>query len=387
MWKINSSRDMAYNTSNGDVGIAQILTAHSVAEINAAGGIVEWVAVPTAEYVRHYAYHPIIFKARLWTGEDAAHPAPLDATKKQTDPSHVVWWSPSTVQTIAFELRDGDGLLRAVMEVDTLEGYATFDVSGYVRTWFDEHFVERVRRVTIDTALFTLLRVSVDDGVELVYLIMNAVSQVGSDGEKDTLAPKVLNDGRVLYEGGMSPEVTIAFYGDADIYGTTYVGPAVARVPVTTQTEFDALGLGELGFVFVPYPECASPASAVRWLSRKGAVEVFQFANTKFKIKSADTDGLAGVYAENYEDIHTNRRPLGVKGERLVRLGAEGVTTEELDLLTKLPYSPQIEWYDEANGLWTGVTVKGWNDTEAMDAARHDFEIELLCPAINTQFE
>ena len=118
------------------------------------------------------------------------------------------------------------------------------------------------------------------------------------------------------------------------------------------------------------------------------------FLDTNVLVYSVDTtDPAKNAKAVSIvQDALVNRRAYAISPQALsefanVALGKLGLAPDAvLDFLTRLPYSPYIEWYEEDDYQWTQVTVQEFKNEERTDSPSHPYEVTLLCPAINMQF-
>lgn len=339
-------------------------------------GVQNWNKPKTYEQgKRHFAYTPIIFTANM---EGEIEEASLQV--------YAGW--------------ETERVLLATLTATSINYQAKIDIAPICRAQFTQDIPDRRSAVIEDSNLSQRFSVKLGDTF-YQYVVQNAVSQVGADGEKD-LETQVTQDGRDMYyftipdgEGGnvqVISEVSVISDDDSrkiEIDGVEYTLEAgkTYRIRMIHQEDADAIyALTGTHLRIVDASDCDSPAM-VRWVNRKGGVEYFCFHRRQYKVKTAQTKALREVYMENPKNYHTNRMATGVEGSRSVRMGANGLTREEHDLLTKMPYSPCIQWYDIANEVWEGVTVKSFSNTEDTMLMSYDFEIELKCPAIRMQFD
>lgn len=338
----------------------------------------------------------------------------------------------------------------ATLKADTMRGMATLNAAVVVRSllaqnYLSQSFVSSSSLITDDNKSIlnifyaTNLKISGSHNTSyLTYYVENAVAQTGNDGEKKFAGQYFLQDHRELIvnvhktEAGLVvedafPRITMlsGAIGTWDIYwytpgGRSYMNVTwgigafefrVAQVRTmmmqelveytadfVTYNNIDGTGINgvvaqaniesdrrpfNLRIIDCPF-ELTFP---IRWRNRKGVAEYYTFLGNGYKIKESKTTGVKDRYIEDASLVNTNRIPYAIDASRKLKLGINNATTEEIDVLTKLPYSPWIEWYDYANMMWTRVSVAEFKNTEQMNSAGNDFEITFECPAVNTQFE
>lgn len=338
----------------------------------------------------------------------------------------------------------------ATLKADTLQGVATFNAAAVVRSLLAQDYlsmpfssssviITETNKSTLNIFYATNLKVSGSHNTSyLTYYVENAVAQTGNNGEKKFVGQYFLQDHRELIvnvhktEAGLVvedafPRITMlsGAIGTWDVYwytpgGRSYmnitwgIGAFELRVAqektmmmqelveytadFVTYNNIDGTGINGLvaqaniesdrrpfkvRIIDCPFEQ----TFPIRWRNRKGVAEYYTFLGNGYKIKESKTTGVKDRYIEDASLVNTNRIPYAIDASRKLKLGINNATTEEIDVLTKLPYSPWIEWYDYANMMWTRVTVAEFKNTEQMNNPGNDFEITFECPAVNTQFE
>lgn len=379
---------------------------------NAAGGITLW-SIPDPVDRRHFAFHPFIFIGKRFLFETADYPIPSGA-KTYNGGTSTVFQAIDRVDEILLPIHDEDGNLVTTLTADTMDGEASFDAGTIVRTWFSstmqdndyENYGEPDRMLSVQ------MKVYLDDDAPTTattYIVQNAVSQSGSDGDKEFEGNIFGQDNKHIVvwsaDDDATPTVTVLLKNNVNIDGTLYEGGHTYQFEIGSRTVLEHLdtflGLIEAGFTIEDddYIERCG-GNALRWLNRKGAIEYYVFRQGMSKTKTASTKAVREVYGTNYKDMRGNRLAIDVEGKRSVTLRATGLTYDELDLLTKMPYSPRIQWFDHDNDMWVDVTVEQFSNEE-VTKLRHTrasgelvstdnlytFEVTLACPAINMQFQ
>ena len=385
-------------------------TEAQLIEVNEGGGLKLWV-VPRYNNRRHYAWNPIVFRsyhAVFDVGDWSVIPAGVDKTPVTVDGSpYICYMLPDGTDTVELPLYDNLGQLMTTLTASELNGEAVFNVAPVVRTLFGERPLPgdaQSRYVRADPYLATTFQTKGLDGdmTGRVYLIQNAVAQAGDDGDKSFGTALLLNDNTEMMryyvydsaDENERPEATILVQLNSSIEISTGVFPLVAgnayRIPifepedaVAVNDYLDTYGTGQQ---HVTFREVSCNPAIVRWVNRKGGIDTYVFERRQTKTKTAKTTGTKSLYLLSTADHTGNRQAYAVEGERSITVGSDGVSGAVLDFLTRLPYSPYIEWYEEDDYQWTQVTVQEFKNEERTDSPSHAYEVTLLCPAINMQF-
>lgn len=375
---------------------------------NKGGGFVLWSCPDSSD--RHFAFHPIMFVGKLFFFSTTNYPAPSGA-QTYSSGTGTVYQVINEAHEVLLPIYDNESHLVTTLHADTIAGEARFDVSTIVRTWFNTTMQDNDfnNYGMEDKMLSTKFEVHLDPSAsaETEYVVQNAVSQVGSDGAKSFSADVFGQDNKhiVLWDtdADSCPTISVLIKTQKTVAGRSLNVGWSYQLPVSSQSDWltlnAALGLTAAGFTFEDATGSQCGANCVRWLNRKGAIEYFVFRRGMSKQKTASTKTMREVYSEDYADIRTNRQATEVDGKRSITLRADGLTYDELDFLTKLPYSPHIQWFDPDNDMWVGVTVEQFDNTEVTKLRTlrnsgvlrntdnlYSFEITLQCPAINMQF-
>lgn len=118
----------------------------------------------------------------------------------------------------------------------------------------------------------------------------------------------------------------------------------------------------------------------VRWINRLGGVDYWMFGTSQqLSIGVKDADTLL-----NYPS--GQNRTFGIEAQREIVVGAAGISRQEWDVLSLLPLSPQIEWYDEKVGKWINITVCKVENSINTDRSIHDVDFVFSLPNLQTQF-
>lgn len=118
----------------------------------------------------------------------------------------------------------------------------------------------------------------------------------------------------------------------------------------------------------------------VRWINRLGGVDYWMFGNSQqISIGVKDANTLLNCPTGQ-------NTTFGIEAQREIVVGAAGISRKEWDVLSLLPLSPQIEWYDKKIGKWVTITASKVENSINTDRNIHDVDFVFSLPNLQTQF-
>jgi hypothetical protein len=162
---------------------------------------------------------------------------------------------------------------------------------------------------------------------------------------------------------------------------TTDDGAPVTTDDGTPVTVFDKNVISNLISIKIDSPCIPDSPFYVRWLSISGGYDyyMFQYRQT-LENKIDDSD----IFYPCISDIETAKgavRQLFVKGQEKITAGASMLDSQEYGMLSKLIYSPYIEWYNKDIEKWLTVTVDDSNIEKDTRTGTGSIEITFNLPA------
>jgi hypothetical protein len=124
----------------------------------------------------------------------------------------------------------------------------------------------------------------------------------------------------------------------------------------------------------------------IRWINRMGGWEfwMFQhrqtFENTLQKVTT--------FYADAWDlksGSPVSGEVLTMEAQDTVTVGAEGLTSEEFNVLRYLIYSPHVELYDKDENEWSRIYCEKGKATENTRQASQSIEINFILPRVKMQ--
>ena len=82
----------------------------------------------------------------------------------------------------------------------------------------------------------------------------------------------------------------------------------------------------------------------------------------------------------------TNETAYALTTENQVVVGADEVQDDVFQYLRKMPFSPEIEWYNETSQKWVRLVVDKYDTSYNSDSNTHSMEITFSLPNLYTQF-
>ncbi|MDR0541043.1 MAG: hypothetical protein LBH19_02395 [Dysgonamonadaceae bacterium] len=95
----------------------------------------------------------------------------------------------------------------------------------------------------------------------------------------------------------------------------------------------------------------------VRWLNQLGGWEYFMFSFRQSIEKSVDNQQFFYPFVRNQETAKGYIRASWMDGKERITAGAGLLSGREYEALSKIIYSPQIEWYSKDLGKWFTLTI------------------------------
>lgn len=319
--------------------------------------------------------------------------------------SGVVMYVVNDIDTSYLDLYTDNNEVGTKLSAESFKGVTLFDVSAVVRLWFNERLDDIADSPVADRRLFTRFTVKGIGGTGTSYdfIALNAVAQIGERSDRTDDVGCVLTefkrlnlyngfplDYSILNEGSGSSAA-----GDFDesgvfrvrVDGTELTLLSEATDDTQVQTEASNPILIMKRFDINVFPSCnPSRPFYVRWINMLGGVDYFMFCRQQKRqptVKSVDTYNTRAI---NPYEARSNNHAYNITTENKVVVGAEGVANGDYTPLSKLPFAPTIEWFNEATGRWIALTVSKFDGSYDTKDETHDIEITFSLPDINTQF-
>lgn len=135
----------------------------------------------------------------------------------------------------------------------------------------------------------------------------------------------------------------------------------------------------------VDYSECDIPSPFyVRWINDLGGVDYWMFSVNQIienLIKSTDT--FSPVIQDNENTLSTDEI-INIETIDKITFGSENINADDYNALSKIPYSPKVEFYK--NGKWFGIVIDKFENKDNSSAELKSIEFTFKLPTKNLQF-
>lgn len=324
--------------------------------------------------------------------------------------------SPSTV---TFEVVN-DGVNHTLERPLTKRQTAEFDVSGIIQTLLDTGAkVDERPDIFTDPRLYAKYTIKAharytnapnsyktsDEAEQVEYVAVNAAPSIGESSSWAGYVNSFLTQATAIaiYDG--YPVDVSYLAGDSPgIAGAT--PNAVNRVRLDRYlTKVSALNAdGEyepvvdargnaiyvsdeavfpMPLVFPPTP---SSPFYVRWINRLGGIDYWMFSTRQEVGKSVKSIDSRRIYYSDSVSAAASHAPYGGKTEHTIKLGADNITSAEHELLSAIPFSPLVEYYDTENGVWLSMIPSKASAVMQTGETLHSIELSFDLPEIKMQY-
>lgn len=124
----------------------------------------------------------------------------------------------------------------------------------------------------------------------------------------------------------------------------------------------------------------------VRWLNLLGGYDHWMFQKKQTRTDIIEDVTFHKKYISFPDSQNNPVNPTSKKITRKIKIGSHNLTKNEYDVISKLAYSPIIEWFDESVEKWKGVNIEKAENTSDSNLKTHDVEFELILPEPRLQF-
>lgn len=292
------------------------------------------------------------------------------------------------------------------LSAESCYGVTKFDVAAVVKTWFNKelaYFAAGGSNIITDKALSIRYKLIIC-GVTYTYLAVNAVAQIGESSDLASYDEQVLTKfSRIhFYEDyPLDYAILLSSGGDDQSALGTLTALAVNRVRIDNAavelwTENNNIQIqdedGEAIYILpnldIPVIVHCTPRKCfyVRWINQLGGVDYFMFARQQKRAPAVKSVSTYENYVENPLNARTNAKAYALTTENNITVGAELLSETDFQALRWIAFARKIEYYNEAEGLWIGLSVAKFDGSWNTKNETHSVEVTFSLPNINTQF-
>lgn len=124
----------------------------------------------------------------------------------------------------------------------------------------------------------------------------------------------------------------------------------------------------------------------VRWLNRFGGIDYWMFEKRQTLQRKHDSYTDFQPYISNYSEATGTNYPCSKEVSEYVTVGAELLSENEWYEISRMLYSPVIQWYDERREVWVDIMADKGDLSMLTDNPAHSLEITFVMPQPQLQF-
>jgi len=124
----------------------------------------------------------------------------------------------------------------------------------------------------------------------------------------------------------------------------------------------------------------------VRWINQQGGYDSWMFSYRQFFSKSISNQQSFSPVVFDQSAVSGFSNVYAMQGSEQVRVGAAGLTSNEFDCISKLIYSPKIEWWNEKTSTWINLIVSNGNSERDNHNVLGELEFTFNLPEPQLQF-
>lgn len=124
----------------------------------------------------------------------------------------------------------------------------------------------------------------------------------------------------------------------------------------------------------------------VRWINQQGGYDSWMFSYRQFFSKSISNQQSFSPVVLDQSAVSGFSKVYAMQGSEQVRVGAAGLTANEFDCISKLIYSPKIEWWNESTSTWINLIVANGNNERDNHNVLGELEFTFNLPEPQLQF-
>lgn len=120
----------------------------------------------------------------------------------------------------------------------------------------------------------------------------------------------------------------------------------------------------------------------IRWINRKAGRSYFMFSNRQIFSSGVKSQEIVPLYDDN-EQLYDNVL-IDLTGVEKVKAGAI-VSNDDFDILSKIAYSPRIEWFNEELQDWVRIFIDSADNDKDTFSSQNEITFTFSLPEPKTQ--
>lgn len=124
----------------------------------------------------------------------------------------------------------------------------------------------------------------------------------------------------------------------------------------------------------------------VKWKNQQGGFDYWMFGYRQFKTRSVSNIQTFNPVVTDTEFLSGITQTISAEGIESVKVGATSLTANEYECISRLIYSPDIQWWNEASQNWVSLIIdKGENEDDTNETLK-ELVFTFLLPTPQLQF-
>ena len=310
-----------------------------------------------------------------------------------------------------------------VLEKETFNDKAIFDLSPIVRLLFNDTITNGSQNWFVDNNLVVKYTAKIL-GTTYNFTALNAVRQIKESLDLLPLRGTFLTQfERLKFYEGYEAEVTVLSADSGLYFSFDSEQQEFAAVPnssfcfwlkeanyasisnaindnVYLTTEDNEVITNEAGEEIViimgggtiverriPIDTCCIPDHPfyVRWINQLGGWDYWMFSRKQLLTNAISDSVTFTPYQDNTSIIDSTNKQLALTAKQSILVGAEQLTNNEYDVISKVIYSPKIQLYNKDTYDWTGLLVEDTKTEKDTSLSKQSIELTFVLPTPQIQ--
>ena len=124
----------------------------------------------------------------------------------------------------------------------------------------------------------------------------------------------------------------------------------------------------------------------VRWLNRFGGIDYWMFERRQQLNRKQDSYEDFEPFITDYSQVYGIKRPFTKDVNETVIAGAVRLSDNEWYEISRIAYSPMVQWFDERSSSWIDIMVDKGDNSSFSDTPLHEIEFTFMLPKPQLQF-
>lgn len=137
----------------------------------------------------------------------------------------------------------------------------------------------------------------------------------------------------------------------------------------------------------MPIDTCCIPENPfyVRWINQLGGWDYWMFSRKQLLTNAISDSVTFTPYQDDTSIIDSTNKQLALTAKQSILVGAEQLTNNEFDVISKIIYSPKIQLYNKDTFDWTGLLVEDTKTEKETSLSKQSIELTFVLPTPQIQ--